>query len=383
MLIIIGINFSHFPSAIRQILCLFLYSVLLLPDVFDMLAVDRTALANEPGTSAGKAPKASKSKKIPKGMSRELYSIMAVDGDLPEVYSTIPSTPPVSDSWKKTVQRDKKRKARKWLMTHFSASPRPNAQKFLAHWCKAEDVDKDYPFAKLAPHCFSEPLDIPTFTSAEYSMLPSSDSSYPWTEEATRSLLDLVTRYDTRFEVMQYVWNTAQYGKRDCVDLRARFTDVYNYLVQWRNDGRPLLPNYDAASERKRRSQLDRLQMRTQEEVKQCGWSIDRLIDWLIDWGMNDQLVDRSFDGLIDLINLTGILTSVLFHIFRLMSTQCSKNKSEKFAATRRNAIGGRGWCSSAWAGSRAARRPSHLLSPARQTAVKSPWNPINRHRRH
>ncbi|OQV24507.1 THUMP domain-containing protein 3 [Hypsibius exemplaris] len=236
--------------------------------VFDMLAVDRTSLANEPSTSSGKKVKSYKAaKKIPKGMSRELFSIMAVDGDLPEVYSTIPSTPPVTDSWKKTVHRDKKRRARKWLMTTFQATSRQKSEPFLSHWCKAEDADKEYPFAKLAPHCFAEPLDLPAFTREEFAMIPTEPGSSMWSEDATRHLMDLVSRYDLRFEVIQYVWNEEQFGKKDCVDLRARFTEVYNFLVRWRGDNRPPLPAYDAATERKRRIQLSRLQMRTQEEI--------------------------------------------------------------------------------------------------------------------
>ncbi|GAU94064.1 hypothetical protein RvY_05905 [Ramazzottius varieornatus] len=236
--------------------------------VYDMLGTDRNE-ATSSGASAAKLAKSSaKAKKTPKpkGMSRELFNIMAIDGDLPEQFSTIPSTAPSSDSWKKTINRDKKRRARKWLMTHFSPSNRPGALKYLAHWCKAEDADKEYPFAKLEAHTFTEPLRLPSFTSSEFQHLPV-DPNEPWSEDATRHLFDLVSQFDLRFEILQYSWNSEAYGKKDCVDLRARFTEVYNFLLRLRNDKRPPLPPYDAASERKRRTQLERLQNRTQKEI--------------------------------------------------------------------------------------------------------------------
>ena len=105
-------------------------------DVYDMLAVDRQQLSSDAsGSKSVKTPKPStKAKKIPKGMSRELFSIMAVDGDLPDMYTVIPSNPPTSEGWKKTIQRDKKRRARKWLIAPFSAKTDPAAPKFLKHW---------------------------------------------------------------------------------------------------------------------------------------------------------------------------------------------------------------------------------------------------------
>lgn len=200
-----------------------------------MLGTDRNE-ATSSGASAAKLAKSSaKAKKTPKpkGMSRELFNIMAIDGDLPEQFSTIPSTAPSSDSWKKTINRDKKRRARKWLMTHFSPSNRPGkgnefvpyekvntnvtvflgALKYLAHWCKAEDADKEYPFAKLEAHTFTEPLRLPSFTSSEFQHLPV-DPNEPWSEDATRHLFDLVSQFDLRFEILQYSWTVKRMVRR-------------------------------------------------------------------------------------------------------------------------------------------------------------------------
>ena len=151
---------------------------------------------------------------------------------------------------------------------------------------KVEDADKVYPFSTLDPHTYTDPIVLPTFTSQEYRQFPS-DPNNEWSEDATRHVFELVSKFDTRFEIMQYFWDAERFGKKDCVDLRAKFTEIYNLLLKIRGLKTPPLPPYDAASERKRRVQLNRLQMRTQEEVRWRGH-----LDFVDD---NDILYDVLF----------------------------------------------------------------------------------------
>lgn len=64
----------------------------------------------------------------------------------------------------------------------------------LQHWCRVEDQEKQYPFAR-----FNKVIEAPSYTDEEYENLLKNPN---WTKEETDSLMDLCKRFDLRFEII-------------------------------------------------------------------------------------------------------------------------------------------------------------------------------------
>jgi DNA methyltransferase 1-associated protein 1 len=86
----------------------------------------------------------------------------------------------------------------------------------LRHWRRAADEGKEYAFAR-----FNKKLEMPLFSDAEYVNHLASDG---WTRAETDHLLDLCSRFDLRFPVIQDRWDRGQFKTlRSVEDLKERY----------------------------------------------------------------------------------------------------------------------------------------------------------------
>lgn len=174
--------------------------------------VEETAkILNEKPKGLNAGPKLSKK---PKGMSREVFSLVGADGFLPSMTAGTPTASgPISSGFK--MKRKSSTKG-KWLWTTFDNSARGDSEKFLNHWVKADIQYADYPYAK-----FNVSMDPVVFSDDEYASLLSSST---WTKEETIHLLDLVSRYGLRWPVILDRYEKQPY--RTSEDMQARYYGI-------------------------------------------------------------------------------------------------------------------------------------------------------------
>jgi len=213
-------------------------------------------------------PKKSHSKKPelqkrPEGMARELYNLLYSDNkDAPPL---VPSETTVStDKGYKMKAKLGMRKVRSWKWMAFTNAARKDGL-VLYHWRRAAGESKDYPFAR-----FNKKLEIPSFSEAEYQNHLVVEG---WSREETDHLLDLCSRMDLRFPIIQDRWDRQTFKiERSIEDLKERYYGICEKLETLHADPSKAASKsflFDADHERRRKEQLNRLYNRTPEQVEE------------------------------------------------------------------------------------------------------------------
>ena len=249
-------------------------------DFTDILGVEGTKLQGSHLQSVLNDEKKKKPKKVnklpapnqfkkPEGMARELFNLLrdGSTGSLAQNQSGIPldKSPLIQADtklgYKLTKAKMSKFHPRAWKQTPFAIPMRDDGIVFF-HWKRECDGTGESQFARFNKH-----VNNPSYTSVEYAQYLN-DSS--WSEEETAHLMDLCNQFDTRFIIIQDRYDSDKFRHRSIEDLKERYYNIVATLQHVRsgNTGEP--PKlYDAAHERKRKEQLERLWNRTPEEVKE------------------------------------------------------------------------------------------------------------------
>ena len=204
-------EFVHFISLVKM------------GDVADILGLsvakpltilDETAkILNDKPKGLNAGPKLNKK---PKGMSREVFSLLGAD-------SFVPATMPVNTIGFKSKRLNATKG--KWTWKSFTNSARTDNQVFY-HWVKADMQYNDYPYAKF--NVVNDPI---SFTDEEYNGLLTSTT---WTKEETNYLLELISKYGLRWAVI-----TDRYDfqpSRATEDLQYRYYFIMNKLKHQRSN---------------------------------------------------------------------------------------------------------------------------------------------------
>ena len=249
-------------------------------DFTDILGVEGTKLQGSHLQSVLNDEKKKKPKKVnklpapnqfkkPEGMARELFNLLrdGSTGSLAQNQSGMPldKSPLIQADtklgYKLTKAKMSKFHPRAWKQTPFAIPMRDDGIVFF-HWKRECDGTGESQFARFNKH-----VNNPSYTSVEYAQYLN-DSS--WSEEETAHLMDLCNQFDTRFIIIQDRYDSDKFRHRSIEDLKERYYNIVATLQHVRsgNTGEP--PKlYDAAHERKRKEQLERLWNRTPEEVKE------------------------------------------------------------------------------------------------------------------
>ncbi|PAA67154.1 hypothetical protein BOX15_Mlig027961g2 [Macrostomum lignano] len=196
--------------------------------------------------------------KRPKGMARELWSLISADTDTNTLM-------PTDTAYKQPKARLGPTRVRRWCWTAFR-NPARTDQLELRHWRRACDPPAEYSFAK-----FNKPPDVPDCTEEQLAASPALAQS-GWTEAETLHLLELMRRFYMRFVIVLDRWDSEKFGHRTLEDLKERFYGLCQALEAQKAAAAgkpPPRPSfvYDAEHERRRREQLGLLLVRTKEEA--------------------------------------------------------------------------------------------------------------------
>ncbi|PAA72842.1 hypothetical protein BOX15_Mlig027961g1 [Macrostomum lignano] len=196
--------------------------------------------------------------KRPKGMARELWSLISADTDTNTLM-------PTDTAYKQPKARLGPTRVRRWCWTAFR-NPARTDQLELRHWRRACDPPAEYSFAK-----FNKPPDVPDCTEEQLAASPALAQS-GWTEAETLHLLELMRRFHMRFVIVLDRWDSEKFGHRTLEDLKERFYGLCRALEAQKAAAAgkpPPRPSfvYDAEHERRRREQLGLLLARTKEEA--------------------------------------------------------------------------------------------------------------------
>ena len=135
----------------------------------------------------------------------------------------------------------------------------------LVHWQRAEDVNKDYDFAK-----FNQSIDIVDFTEDEYNKLIKPNDRN-WNYEQTRYLWELIKRYELRFTVIMDRFDEEQYGERTVESLKDRYYSVARTILESRKmfDHPIIKSGYNYEQEMKRRTYLEKTMNKSFAELRE------------------------------------------------------------------------------------------------------------------
>lgn len=174
--------------------------------------------------------KSLKSKK-PKGMSREVFSLLGVDSfvssmqggnlnvtqtkNISNVNPTVPSG--ALKSKRSSALRGK------WIWTSFKNSARTDNQEFY-HWVKADITYNDYPYAKFNIHD-----ELIIITDDEFNTLLNVKG---WSKEETNYLLQLVHKYSLRWPV---IIDRYDFSSRLLEELQHRYYFIVSKLKEHRS----------------------------------------------------------------------------------------------------------------------------------------------------
>ncbi|CAG5864587.1 unnamed protein product [Menidia menidia] len=204
--------------------------------------------------------------KRPEGMHREVYALL---------YSDKKDAPPLLPSDTTQGYRTVKaklgcKKVRPWKWTPFTNPARRDGAIFH-HWRRVAEEGKDYPFAR-----FNKTVQVPVYSEQEYQMYLHDDG---WTKAETDHLFDLCKRFDLRFVVVHDRYDYQQYRKRSVEDLKERYYSICGKLAKVRaaTGTEPKIYIFDAAHERRRKEQLEKLFNRTPEQVAEEEYLIQEL----------------------------------------------------------------------------------------------------------
>jgi DNA methyltransferase 1-associated protein 1 len=108
---------------------------------------------------------------------------------------------------------------------------------------------------------------VPTYTDAEYEQyLQDKD----WTRTETDVLFELCRKFELKFLIIHDRWNNILYPDRSVEDLKERYYTICTAIEYARTKRHTDKYNFDAAHERRRKEQLNKLLSRTKAEVKYC-----------------------------------------------------------------------------------------------------------------
>eukprot|EP01041_Mallomonas_annulata_P010328 gene10328-21553_t len=208
-------------------------------------------LADKP--KSGKSSKKSK----PKGMNRELFSLMGVDGIAPAVVTNKGGGPAFKTKRLSALQG-------KWIWAPFRNSARSDDQIFY-HWVKADMQQMDYSYAK-----FNIKIDRITYTEQEYEKCLH-DSL--WTRSETDHLMHICHKYDLRWPVIVDRYDAIP--SRTVEDLQARYYGIISRLKTFRlgiaDSSKKNEPHtlFDLEYERVRRMQQELFFRKTKEDEQE------------------------------------------------------------------------------------------------------------------
>ena len=151
-----------------------------------------------------------------------------------------------------------------WVWSPFTNPARKDNLK-LVHWQRAEDVNKDYDFAK-----FNQNIDIVEFTEEEYNTLIKPNDRN-WNYEQTCYLWDLIKRYELRFIVIMDRFDEENYGERTVESLKDRYYSVARTILEHRKmfDHPIIKSGYNYEQEMKRRTYLEKTMNKSFAELKE------------------------------------------------------------------------------------------------------------------
>ena len=151
-----------------------------------------------------------------------------------------------------------------WVWAPFSNPARQDNLK-LIHWQRAEDVNKDYDFAK-----FNQNIDIVDFTEDEYNKLIKPNDRN-WNYEQTRYLWELIKRYELRFIVIMDRFDEEKYGERTVESLKDRYYSVARTILESRKmfDHPIIKSGYNYEQEMKRRTYLEKTMNKSFAELRE------------------------------------------------------------------------------------------------------------------
>jgi len=181
-----------------------------------------------------------------RGMKRELMKLI-----------------PISSIVERAENKDSKNKSN-WVWAPFSNPARTDNLK-LVHWQRAEDVNKDYDFAKL-----NQSIDIVEFTKEEYDKLIKPNDRN-WNYEQTCYLWELIKRYELRFIVIMDRFDEEKYGERTVESLKDRYYSVARIILENRKmfDHPIIKSGYNYEQEMKRRTYLEKTMNKTFAELRE------------------------------------------------------------------------------------------------------------------
>ena len=151
-----------------------------------------------------------------------------------------------------------------WVWAPFSNPPRQDNLK-LIHWQRAEDLNKDYDFAK-----FNQNIDIVDFTEDENNKLIKPNDRN-WNYEQTRYLWELIKRYELRFIVIMDRFDEEKYGERTVESLKDRYYSVARTILESRKmfDHPIIKSGYNYEQEMKRRTYLEKTMNKSFAELRE------------------------------------------------------------------------------------------------------------------
>ena len=167
-----------------------------------------------------------------------------------------------------------------WVWSPFTNPARKDNLK-LVHWQRAEDVNKDYDYAK-----FNQNIDIVEFTEEEYNKLIKPNDRN-WNYEQTRYLWDLIKRYELRFIVIMDRFDEENYGERTVESLKDRYYSVARTILEHRKmfDHPIIKSGYNYEQEMKRRTYLEKTmnksfaQLREENKLFEMAENLNKKIE--------------------------------------------------------------------------------------------------------
>lgn len=214
------------------------------------LAEEASRLLGDKYKSGSKSIKKSK----PKGMSRELFSLMGSDSITPAVVTNKTSGPAFKTK-RFTAMHGK------WIWAPFR-NPARSDNKIFYHWVKTDMQNVEYSYARF--NVKPEPM---TYSDQEYE----SHLSDPlWTRSETDMLMNLCYRYDLRWPVIADRYDSIP--TRSTEDLQARYYSLIVRLRDARSSHADSMKrveahtSFDIEYERIRRMQQDLLFRKTRED---------------------------------------------------------------------------------------------------------------------
>ena len=89
-----------------------------------------------------------------------------------------------------------------------------------------------------------------------------------WSRVETDVLFDLCRQFELKFLIIHDRWNNVLYPDRSVEDLKERYYTICTSLEYARTKRQTDKYNFDAAHERRRKEQLNKLLSRTKAEVR-------------------------------------------------------------------------------------------------------------------